>query len=309
MQGNWLKSLLVATLGLFFVVLHEQAFANDHKEQEGLDPAKLIMEHIQDAHDFHFFTLKKNDGSEFHATIPLPIIIYSSSKGISMFSSSRFEHGHAAYNGYKLEEGKIHAEDPNDKFYDLSITKNVVQMLLALTILVSLMIGIANKYKKGQGVQTAPKGWQNAIEPVITFVRDEVAKPNLAGKYNKYLPYLLTVFFFILINNLFGLLPGSANVTGNIAFTIVLGVISFFVILFSTNKHFWGHIFWYPGVPVVVRLLIMFWNVMVVEFIRHDQNLVETINVLGRSIYYQKKCDLISVMFWSLLREVEMVNI
>lgn len=257
MQGNWLKSLLVAILGLFFVVLHEQAFANDHKEHEGLDPAKLIMEHIQDAHDFHFFTLKKNDGSEFHATIPLPIIIYSSSKGISMFSSSRFEHGHAAYNGYKLEEGKIHAEDSNEKFYDLSITKNVVQMLLALTILVSLMIGIANKYKKGQGVQTAPKGWQNAIEPVITFVRDEVAKPNLAGKYNKYLPYLLTVFFFILINNLFGLLPGSANVTGNIAFTIVLGVISFFVILFSTNKHFWGHIFWYPGVPVVVRLLIM----------------------------------------------------
>jgi F-type H+-transporting ATPase subunit a len=257
MQGNWLKSLLVAILGLFFVVLHEQAYANDHKEQEGLDPAKLIMEHIQDAHDFHFFTLKKNDGSEFHATIPLPIIIYSSSKGISMFSSSRFEHGHAAYNGYKLEEGKIHAEDPNEKFYDLSITKNVVQMLLALIILVSLMIGIANKYKKGQGVQTAPKGWQNAIEPVITFVRDEVAKPNLAGKYNKYLPYLLTVFFFILINNLFGLLPGSANVTGNIAFTIVLGVISFFVILFSTNKHFWGHIFWYPGVPVVVRLLIM----------------------------------------------------
>jgi len=81
MQGNWLKSLLVAILGLFFVVLHEQAFANDHKEQEGLDPAKLIMEHIQDAHDFHFFTLKKNDGSEFHATIPLPIIIYSSFKG------------------------------------------------------------------------------------------------------------------------------------------------------------------------------------------------------------------------------------
>jgi F-type H+-transporting ATPase subunit a len=88
-------------------------------------------------------------------------------------------------------------------------------------------------------------------------VRDEVAKPNLAGKYQKYLPYLLTVFFFILINNIFGLLPGSANVTGNIAFTIVLGVVSFFVILFSTNKHFWGHIFWYPGVPVVVKLLIM----------------------------------------------------
>ncbi|MEY4114526.1 MAG: synthase subunit [Bacteroidota bacterium] len=257
MQENWLKSLLVAVLGLFSMSLSMTAQANDHGAEEKLDPAKLIMEHIQDAHDFHFFTLQKKDGSEFHATVPLPVIIYSNTKGLSVFSSSQFHHGHASYNGYRLEEGKIHAEDPNEQIIDLSITKNVVQMLIALTILVVLMIGIANKYKKGQGVHTAPKGWQNAIEPVITFVRDEVAKPNLAGKYQKYLPYLLTVFFFILINNLFGLLPGSANVTGNIAFTIVLGVISFFVILFSTNKHFWGHIFWYPGVPVVVRLLIM----------------------------------------------------
>jgi len=139
----------------------------------------------------------------------------------------------------------------------LSLTKNVVQMLIALTLLVLLMTGIAKKYKNGLGVKTAPKGWQNAVEPVITFVRDEVAKPNLNHKWQKYLPYLLTVFFFILINNLFGLIPGSANVTGNIAFTVVLGVISFFVILFSTNKHFWGHIFWFPGVPVIVRIFIM----------------------------------------------------
>jgi len=130
-------------------------------------------------------------------------------------------------------------------------------MLIALTILVVLMTGIAKKYKKGQGVSSAPKGWQNAVEPVITFVRDEVAKPNLGHKWQKYLPYLLTVFFFILINNIFGLLPGSANVTGNIAFTIVLGVISFIVIMFSTNKHFWGHIFWFPGVPTIVRIFIM----------------------------------------------------
>jgi F-type H+-transporting ATPase subunit a len=257
MQVNRLKSLLVACLGLISVLFITPVVANEKGGEEKLDPAKLIMEHIQDAHDFHFFTLKKKDGSEFHATLPLPIIIYSSTKGISFFSSSNFHHGHEAHNGYRLEEGKIVAEDPAEKFIDLSITKNVVQMLLALTLLVSLMIGIANKYKKGQGIQTAPKGWQNAIEPVITFVRDEVAKPNLAGKYQKYLPYLLTVFFFILINNIFGLIPGSANVTGNIAFTVVLGVVSFFVILFSTNKHFWGHIFWYPGVPVVVRLLIM----------------------------------------------------
>jgi len=253
-----LKSLLVACLGLMLAFSSFPAMANEDHAGEKLDPAKVIMEHIQDAHDFHFFTLKKEDGTEFHATIPLPVIIYSQTKGkLITFSSSRFEHGHAAYEGYKLEHSKIHSELENEVFYDLSMTKNVVQMLLALTILVVLMVGIANKYKKGQGVTSAPKGWQNAIEPVITFVRDEVAKPNLGKKSGKYLPYLLTVFFFILINNIFGLLPGSANVTGNIAFTIVLGVISFFVILFSTNKHFWGHIFWFPGVPTPVRIFIM----------------------------------------------------
>ena len=104
------------------------------------------------------------------------------------------------------------------------------------------MINVANKYKKG-GAKTAPSGFQNAIEPVITFVRDEVAKPNLGHAYGKYMPYLLTVFFFILINNIVGLIPGTANVTGNIAFTVVLGVISFFVIVFSTNKHFWASYF------------------------------------------------------------------
>ena len=257
MGAKWLKTLLVAAFGLFFTAFSSSVLANEEGGKEGLDPAKVIMEHIQDAHDFHFFTIEREDGSEFHATVPLPVIIYSMQKGLVIFSSSRFEHGHAAHQGYTLEHNKIHSEDPSEVFYDLSITKNVVQMLIALTILVVLMIGIANKYKKGAGVTSAPKGWQNAIEPVISFVRDEVAKPNLGGKYGKYLPYLLTVFFFILINNIFGLLPGSANVTGNISFTVVLGVISFFVIIFSTNKHFWGHIFWYPGVPVIVRLLIM----------------------------------------------------
>jgi F-type H+-transporting ATPase subunit a len=92
---------------------------------------------------------------------------------------------------------------------------------------------------------------------VITFVRDEVAKPNLGTKYEKYLPYLLTVFFFILINNLFGLIPGTANVTGNIAFTLVLGLISFVVILFSSNKHYWGHIINPPGMPAGVKAILI----------------------------------------------------
>lgn len=252
-----LKSLLVVSLGLFLLVFSKAVKANEEVVGEKLDPAKIIMEHIQDSHEFHFFTITNKNGSEFHATIPLPVVIYSPKKGISVFSSSNFQHGHKEYNGYKLEEDKIHAVEQGAIFYDLSITKNVVQMFLSLIILVSLMVSIANKYKKGLGVTTAPKGWQNAIEQIITFLRDEVARPNLGKKYLKYLPYLLTVFFFILVNNIFGLLPGSANVTGNIAFTVVLGVISFVAILFSTNKHFWGHIFWFPGVPTPVRIFIM----------------------------------------------------
>jgi F-type H+-transporting ATPase subunit a len=230
---------------------HSDTKGHHEKSEEKLDPAKIIMDHIKDAHDFHFFT-----AGDFHATIPLPVILYSENKGWSVFSSSRFEHGHASYNGYVLSDGVIKAED-NSKVYDFSLTKNVVQMILALTVLVLLLTGIARKYKKGYGVTSAPKGWQNAIEPIVTFVRDDVAKANLGSKWEKYMPYLLTVFFFILINNLFGLIPGSANVTGNTAFTIVLGVVSAIVILASTNGHFWAHVLWPPGVPFLVKLILI----------------------------------------------------
>jgi F-type H+-transporting ATPase subunit a len=193
--------------------------------------------------------------------------------------SSKFEHGHEDHEGYRLltehsikEMGldpkkfspqdiiAVNANGQYDeatKIYDISLTRNVVQMLLALIIFTWVMLRIAKRYKSGVGVTSAPKGSQSLLEPVITFVRDEVAKPNLGKKADKYLPYLLTLFFFILINNIFGLIPGSANVTGNIAFTIVLGVISFFVIMFSSNKHYWGHIFNPPGVPFGVKLILV----------------------------------------------------
>jgi F-type H+-transporting ATPase subunit a len=142
------------------------------------------------------------------------------------------------------------------KVYDFSLTRNVVQMIISLSLLVWLLVSVARRYSKGTGVTTAPKGMQNVIEPLITFIRDEVARPNLGHKYKKYMPYLLTVFFFILINNVIGLIPGTANVTGNIAFTLVLGVISFIVILLSTNKHYWGHIF-NPPVPGGVKPIMI----------------------------------------------------
>lgn len=266
MYSKSLKSLLVLAFSIFSLLISANLSANEmpqnkdieaaNHNESAFDPAKLIMEHIMDAHEFHFFSI-----GETHISIPLPVIIYSPQRGVSVFSYGEFHHGHEVYNGYKSEEGKIIAvnesgeHDPSVTVYDFSLTRNVVQMFIALAILCVLMINIAKKYQKN-GAKVAPSGFQNAVEPVITFVRDEVGKPNLGHAYEKYMPYLLTVFFFILINNLFGLIPGSANVTGNIAFTIVLGVVSFLVILFSTNKHFWAHIF-NPPVPGFVKPILV----------------------------------------------------
>jgi F-type H+-transporting ATPase subunit a len=271
MVAKLLKHVLVAVFGLFSLLFSYSAMAQEpaqetHTEnhaasEEKLDPAKIIMDHIKDNHEFHFFTIenKENPHESFHATIPLPILIYSKEHGVAFFSSAKFGHeGEEVVDGlYKYNETKEIVATDGSVVYDFSLTKNVVQMILALTLLVVLMTGIAKKYKNGFGVTTAPKGWQNAIEPVITFVRDDVAKPNLGHKWNKYLPYLLTVFFFILVLNIFGLIPGSANVTGNTAFTAVMGLISAVVILASTNGHFWMHILWPPGVPFLVKLILI----------------------------------------------------
>lgn len=274
---------MVAGFALFIGSFFNTAFAKEGEpaEPKKLDPAKIIMEHVMDGHEFHFTTIGHS-----HVTIPLPVILYSPAKGgLSVFMSSAFHHGEETHEGYRLlnekffeehklgeikdakgkpifKEGVIYATDadgmpnPNIKVYDFSLTRNAVQLIISLILLVWLMTGVAKRYKKGDGVTTAPTGFQNAVEPVITFVRDEVAKPNLGHKYEKYLPYLLTVFFFILINNLVGLIPGSANVTGNIAFTAMLGIVSFIVILFSSNSHFWGHIF-NPPVPGGIKPIMI----------------------------------------------------
>jgi F-type H+-transporting ATPase subunit a len=260
MARKSVKSLLVATFSAILVCFGTAVMANeggDPAKAGKFDAGKAILHHIADSHEWHFFTV-----GHTHVTIPLPVIVYSPQRGLSIFSSSKFHHGEAVHEGYKLDHDHIVPVDASGnvdasvKVYDFSMTKNVVQMLLAVITLVLIMTSIAKKYA-ANGANKAPSGLQNAVEPVITFVRDEVAKPNLGHKYQKYLPYLLTVFFFILINNLFGLLPGAANVTGNIAFTMLLGLVSFIVIMFSTNGHFWGHIFWPPGVPFLVKLILI----------------------------------------------------
>lgn len=290
MTSRLMKSFTVAAFSIFLLVVSLPSFASgggegtDSTKKKSFNAQEVIFGHILDGHEFHFFDIINDDGTHKPVGIPLPVILYSPQKGFDVFMSSKFHHGKDDHVGYRLltegsveklkEEGvdvkkeglhagqivPVGADGKIDKtvsVYDFSLTRNVVQMILALTLLVWILISIANKYKKGFGVKTAPTGMQNLMEPVITFVRDEVAKPNLGAKWEKYLPYLLTVFFFILINNIFGLIPGTANVTGNIAFTVVLGLISFIVILASSKKHYWGHIFNPPGMPLGIKFILV----------------------------------------------------
>ncbi|MEO5500324.1 MAG: F0F1 ATP synthase subunit A [Ginsengibacter sp.] len=254
-----MKCTLVAVFSLVMLSIAPTAFSQENgvkheKASETFDPTTVILNHVQDAYEFHFFSI-----GDFHGVIHLPVLLYSPQKGFSVFSSSRFGHeGEEVFDGYRLEGGKtIVPVDKNVKVYDFSLTRNVIQTFLAMGLFIILMVNIAKKYKKGIGVTSAPTGVQNFMEPIIVFIREEVAKVNLGNRWQRYMPFLLTVFFFILVNTLFGLIPGAANVSGNIAFTLILGLIALVVILFSTTAHFWKHIFWPPGVPFLVKVILV----------------------------------------------------
>ena len=217
------------------------------------NPGEMMMGHIADEHEWHFAS---SPDEHTHYSIPLPCIVYNKG-GFKAFSSSKFKNEHheeVPYEGFKLEEGKIVAED-GSFVLDLSITKNVASLLISFALLLIIFFVIAKSYKQRAG--KAPKGIQSFFEPIIIFIRDEVAITNIGEKhYRRFLPYLLTVFFFILFNNILGLLPGSANVTGNIAVTLVLAVIAFLVTNLNGGKTYWGHIFAMPGVPKWVLFLL-----------------------------------------------------
>jgi F-type H+-transporting ATPase subunit a len=221
-----------------------------HGEDDKVDITKVAFEHILDSHSWHLW----GEGHDAVA-IPLPVIFYSSNKGLQFFSSARFKHGHAVYNGYKLEEEQIVSEDANEKIYDFSITKNVASMLISVLIIVLIFTSIAKAYKK-TGVTSAPKGKQSFFEPLIVFVRDDIAKNNIGSKSSKFVPYLLTLFFFILINNILGMLPFGANLTGNIAFTLVLSVITLIVTNVNGNGQYWHHLFMPPAPKWLYPILI-----------------------------------------------------
>ena len=274
--------------GLLVATAATTAWAEDSHnhghEQEAFNPSKFIIHHIADAHEIHLW-------GDVH--IPLPIIVYTAEHGLDVFMSSAFEghgdgriaerpsgvryelsHGHIvvaedhAGHDHGSHEGHDHSshEGHNDAdsshhgpvVYDLSITKSIFGMLLMLGLMVVLFGRMAGSYKNRQG--QAPTGMTNALEPLLVFLRDEIAIPNIGKeKADKFLPFLMTVFFFIFFANLLGLVPfiGGFNVTGTLGITMVLASLVFLITAFNGNKHYWGHLFWPPGVPLFVMPIII----------------------------------------------------
>ena len=259
--------LTTALMLLMFVFTAQLSFAQEHQEhtieaevahaeaaENGFNAGEMIMGHVMDDHSWHIMDI---DG---HAiAIPLPIIIYDKADGeFHMFMSSKFEHGHASYDGYKLHSPTkiVRANDQSEtgesaaELMDFSITKTTFAVFITAFLMLLIFLSIAKSYKKREG--QAPSGLQSFMEPIILFVRDDVAKPSIGKNYEKYMPYLLTVFFFILISNLMGLIPifpGGSNIAGNIAVTMVLAIATFIITTASTNKAYWVHIVNMPGVP------------------------------------------------------------
>lgn len=267
-----LSSILLLMMLIFGTSIVKASGGHDeHKEGEDkpFNPTEMIMHHIKDAHEFHV-------GGDF--SIPLPIILFTDN-GLVTFSSSEFHHkddGSVSVQKNGLSFVKYHEKiyqlETNAKsaiiehhhltngkaiLLDFSITKNVFSLLLSAIILLLVFTSVASNYKKGNQI---PSGIASFVEPLIIFVRDEIVKPNIdSKKSDRFMPYLLTIFFFVWVNNLLGLVPffpGGANLTGNIAFTMTLAVFTMLMTNLNGSKDYWGHILWMPGVPTPLKPIL-----------------------------------------------------
>ncbi len=233
------------------------------EEKEGsFSVSELMFHHIKDSHDWHIGDIPSGtnpDGSTHYTAIAihLPWILYSSEKGLDFF----FLHGHsdeeqaksADEKGYKYHHGEIHETKSGVHVLDLSITKTSLQMLIVVVLLIVLFSQAAKRYR----TEELPKGFASFMEPIIVFVRDEVVKPNLGKHADRFLPYMLSLFFFIWFCNLFGLTPLNSNIAGNISVTAALAILTFLIVNFNGTKDYWGHIFWYPGVALPVKFIML----------------------------------------------------
>ena len=246
------------------VVAHEtEAKPTDEKSEVKAKILEVIGHHVLDGHDFSLFEYEGK-----HIGFSLPIILWDN--GVHFFSSSKFNHGEAVAesngNFYVLHHEKIYKTDAsgtlkgdehhptNIQPVDLSITKGVLTIMIVALLMFFLFTSLARSYAKNGGISS---GFGRLFEPIVIYIRDEIAIPNIGEKhYKKYMSYLLTIFFFIWFLNIFGLTPLGINVTGNIAITFGLAVITFVITNLTANKNYWGHIFWMPGVPLPMKIIL-----------------------------------------------------
>ena len=235
--------------------------AADSAEKSGVDVKEIVIGHMSDAYDWHITTIAGH-----HISIPLPVIVKGETSGWQVFSSSHLTHLHEdeLYNGFFVnkEDGKVYeklSDGTVARPWDLSITKNVAQIWIAVFLLIFIFLKCASWYKKRDASSEAPRGFVGAFEAIVVMIKDDVVKECIGEKrYKPYVPYLLTVFFFILACNLLGVVPifpGGGNVTGNISVTLVLAVLTLLIVNFSGNKHYWKEVFW-PDVPTWLKLPI-----------------------------------------------------
>lgn len=265
-----LKPILLLLFLVSFVTYSQEEHGHSDSSSDKKSEVKAyIQHHLKDSYDFNLFSWTADSGEEKHFGFSLPVILWDD--GLKVFSSSKFHHGETVAevdgNYYKNYHGKIYKTDAagtinydeehhatNEKPLDFSITKNVLMIMMVFAIMFLMFSRMAKAYKKNNGM---PKGMGRFLEPIVLYVRDEIAKPNIGEKhYKRYMSYLLTVFFFVWIVNLFGLTPIGMNVTNNIAVTLCLALITYIITTFSGNKNYWKHIFWMPGVPVPMKIIL-----------------------------------------------------
>ncbi|MBC3758462.1 F0F1 ATP synthase subunit A [Hyunsoonleella sp. SJ7] len=268
------KKLALKPITFLLFLLTFVSYGKDKGHSEGKDTEEYVKEYIQhhlkDSYDFNLFSYTADSGEEKHVGFPLPVILWDD--GLKVFSSSKFHHGEtvAEVDGsyYKLHHSKIYKVDGpngeiieddhhhalNEKPLDFSLTKNVLMIMMVFALMFFMFSRMAKAYAKNNGM---PKGLGRFLEPIVLYVRDEIAIPNIGEKhYKRYMSYLLTVFFFVWIINLFGLTPIGMNVTNNIAVTLCLALITYFITTFSGNANYWKHIFWMPGVPWPMKIVL-----------------------------------------------------
>jgi F-type H+-transporting ATPase subunit a len=276
-----IKFLTIAIIALFSATIFASEIDkgtgpqnDDGRVNTGEEVKAYIQHHLKDSHDFSLYSYTSDEGERKHVGFPLPVILWTS-EGLVTFMSSEFHHnddGHVIVDQKGLKFAKIHSKiyelengatsvsfDETHhatnaaKVLDFSITKSVVGILFAGLLMLLAFSKLAKQYKTRQ----VPKGFSRVLEPLVIYVRDEIARPNIGEKkYKKFMGFLLTVFFFIWILNLLGLTPLGFNVTGQIAVTVCLALFTMVIYMFNGSKDFWKHTLWMPGVPYILRPIL-----------------------------------------------------